>query len=283
MRKLPSRRGEALVVIVNNLRDWRLVRESLWYRVPVDTAPRRWPPKWMAFYQTKIFGDEAFAIRYFGKVSKIVRVSRAALFPEEFPNAKSDREYYQVFLESFETLPQPILSLRRRRIVFIPTTHRKLQTATEINDLFDDSPLEDELWTALKELNLQAERQYFLTASGASYCLDFAIFCEKGNLDIETDGDRWHADPARIPADNRRNNALASEGWKVLRFNTSQIREEMETYCVPQIADTVNQLGGMEPVTEPARTYYRTEDGIVQQMSLFDGKPEYKAAPEQET
>jgi very-short-patch-repair endonuclease len=282
MDKSSSRRGQALVAIINNKTDWRIVQEHLWYRVPVETAPRRWPPRWLAFYQTKIFRDEAFSVRYYGQVREIRRVRRRDLFPEEFPNAKSEREYFQICLESLETLLRPIISYRLRRVIFIPTTYHKLQTADEINDLFDDSPLEDALWHELKRLNLLAERQFYLKAAGASYFLDFALFCERGKLNIETDGDLWHADPVRIPQDNRRNNALASEGWQVLRFNTYQIQEEMTDYCVPRIAETVNQLGGLEAWTDAPHQYYPTQDGIVQQMTLFDRKASYNLEPEEE-
>lgn len=147
---------------MNNPRDWEIVNQQLWYRIPVDTPPRRWPPTWLAFYQTKIFRGEAYAIRYFGRVTKIKRARRHELFPDERPNAKSDREYYQIFLEKLEERPVPIVSYRLRRIVFIPTTFHKLMTAVEINDLFDESPLEDALWDEMKKLNLRAERQYYL-------------------------------------------------------------------------------------------------------------------------
>ena len=282
MGKRNAKRGEALVALVNNWTDWRILQEQLWYRVPVESAPKRWPPRWIAFYQTKIFRDEAYAVRYFGQVKTIQRATRRELFPDELPNSKSERVYYQVMLESLEPLPRPIISLRLRRIVFISTTYHKLSTAEEINDLYDDSPLEDALWTELKRLSLLAERQYDVSASGSRYFLDFALFCAAGKLDIETDGDRWHADPARIPEDNRRNNALATQGWQVLRFNTHQIREEMAEYCVPRIAETVNQLGGLEGQEAAPRRYYATEDGMVQQLSLFDGTTAYKTNPPEE-
>ena len=48
-----------------------------------------------------------------------------------------------------------------------------------------------------------------ITANGTDYALDFAFYCEKGKMDVETDGDSWHADPKRIPMDNRRDNDLA--------------------------------------------------------------------------
>ena len=281
MKKLPSQRGQVLVGIVTTQSDWRLIREQLWYRVPVDTAPRRWPPQYIAFYLPKLFKEEAYSVQYYGKISRIKRVSRAELFPDELDSTKSTRVYYQVFIEKLEKLPNPIISHRLRRIVFISTTHRKLFTASDLNDLFDDSPLEDLLWDQLKRLNIQAERQWYLRAANNSYYLDFALFCENGMINIETDGDRWHNDPARVPEDNRRNNDITSDGWQVLRFNTQQIRKEMASYCVPRITDTVNKLGGLEMLTDAPRKYYSTGDGIVQQMTLFNRKSAYDNEPDE--
>ena len=267
--KPASKRGEVLVAIMNNLADWEIVKSQLWYRVPVDKAPKRWPPQWLAFYQTKVFKEEAFAIRYFAKVRMIRRVSRQDLFPNEPQNHKSNREYYQVFLDGLEKLAIPIVSYRFRRVSFIPTTWHKLMAAEEINDLFDESPLEDALWTEMKKLDMRAERQYYLEHKDEWFALDFALFCQSGKLDVETDGDTWHADPERIPEDNRRNNALASLGWHVLRFNTSEVRETRAEYCVPQIVTTVNKLGGLDESAGEPRVYRAINGGIAQQFSLF--------------
>ena len=49
-------RGEVLVAIVNNLEDMRIAREERWYRIPVTSVHKwlrdRWPPRWLAFYQS---------------------------------------------------------------------------------------------------------------------------------------------------------------------------------------------------------------------------------------
>lgn len=73
-------RGELLVAIMNTPSDFEILKTQGWYRVPVDTAPKRWPPQWIAFYQTKIFGDEAHAVRYYGRVTKINRPRHVLLF-----------------------------------------------------------------------------------------------------------------------------------------------------------------------------------------------------------
>ena len=141
-------------------------------------------------------------------------------------------------------LPRPILSWRRRRIVFIPTTRTKFIQAAEINDLYDESPLEDRLWAELRRLQIPAERQEFVRANKRDYALDFAIYCVLGNLYIETDGDTWHIEQGRAAGDNLRDNALETKGWKLLRFNTQQINEQMADYCMPTMVEKINRLEG---------------------------------------
>lgn len=230
------RPGELLVAIMNEPRDFAIARQHNWYRLPVASARKwlknRWPPEWLAFYHTKVFGPEAYSIRHYARVIDAPQVRRRELFPGEPEGDKSDRLYYQVRFTPLQTLPLPILSRRRRRIVFIPTTWQKFIAAAEINDLYDDSPLEDHLWTAFKRRNIPAERQEFVTAGQKDYILDFAVYCAKGSLDVETDGDTWHANPEKAAEDNRRDNRLEAAGWSVLRFSTREIREEAETYCV---------------------------------------------------
>jgi very-short-patch-repair endonuclease len=159
-------------------------------------------------------------------------------------NRKSGNRYYEVMLGPLQQLARAMPSRRCRRIVVIRTTWEKFTAATEINDLFDESPLEDRLWKELKRLELLPERQDFV--NGKDYALDFAFYCVKGKLDVETDGDRWHADRARIPEDNRRDNDLEVGGWKLLRFNSQALNEQMTNTVFPTIIDTVKRLGGID-------------------------------------
>jgi hypothetical protein len=153
-----NKRGEVLVTIVKNPADFEIARSRHWYRIPVDIAPKRWPPKWVAFYQPKIFGDEAYSVRSYARVQAIKTAMRRELFPDEPRNPKSKRLYFQLMLEPLEQLPAPIFSRRFRRLVFIPTTWKKFMQALEINDLYDESPLEDRLWAEFKRLQISAER-----------------------------------------------------------------------------------------------------------------------------
>lgn len=267
-------KGEVLVAIMNNKRDFTILQERLWYRIPVETAPKHWPPKWLAFYLTKPFGKEAFNVRYFGRVREIKLSKRTELFPDEPPNKKTDRVYHQLFLDSLEPLAPPIPSARWRRIVFIPTTMRKFNRAKEINDLFDESPLEDLLWEELKDRRINAERQWGLRVDRVYYELDFAVFCNKGRVDVELDGDLWHSTPERIPLDNARNNALTSTGWSILRYNTFQVRESMEDYCIPSISRTITQLGGLSRQGLIPESYFSRPSITLDQLPLLEDPPE---------
>lgn len=130
-------------------------------------------------------------------------------------------------------------------LCFISTTWGKFVTASEINDLFDESPLEDRLWAEFKRAGVGAERQMFVRVKKRSYALDFAVPCVRGDLNVETDGDLWHSARAHIARDNMRDNDLSTEGWRILRFNSAQIVEELDSYCLPTVLANIERLGGV--------------------------------------
>lgn len=236
---------EVLIAMVNNPIDLAIIRDEGWYRIPVASVPKRFPPEFIAFYQTRIFKESACQVRYYGEVDQIKKVFRTELFPKEPQNGKSDKEYFQIRIKELRTLKQPIKSQKPRRIVFIPTTKEKFFGSELINDVFDESPLEDLLWYALKKNQISAERQWELIFKNDRFILDFAMLCEKGFIDVETDGDTYHTDKEKSQTDNARNNLLESKGWHVLRFNTHAIKEQMEQYCIPTIKSMTEKLGGM--------------------------------------
>ena len=270
-----SYRGEVLVAIINNRADFALAMDKHWYRVPVSSQEKwlkdRWPPKWLALYQTKKLGLEAFAINYYARVHTIRKAFRWQLFPDQPHDEKRNKLYYQRLFEPLSKLPRPICSRRHRRIIFIPTTWSRFSNATEINELYSESLLEDRLWVAMNQRDILSERQELVTIEDRNYFLDFAVYCASGKIDIETDGDEWHATPEKAALDNLRDNDLESVGWQSLRFTTYQVNEQTVEYCIPKIVETINHLGGLEEEGKymprkidpdaPAGTY---------QPSLFD-------------
>ncbi|MBK8421785.1 DUF559 domain-containing protein [Candidatus Villigracilis saccharophilus] len=239
---------ELLVALLPKKSALDILRTEGWYHIPVESAPKRWPPKALAFYQGKVFGDqEAYKIRHFGEVQKIEIVPRKELFPGDEQNAaKAKKLYYRIQLEELQTRPAPIVSYRPRRLIFIPTTFEKFETASQINDLFDDSPLENRLWNALKYIGILAERQWKVVIQEKKYFLDFAIFCNNGKLAIETDGYTYHHDSkAKIDYDTWRRNDMELDDWRALHYTTKQVKDNWTPY-LSQIEQKIAQLGGLE-------------------------------------
>lgn len=257
----------ALVAVMNNRHDWDIVQTDRWYRIPVKSAPRGLRRmRHVAFYQTKVFGAERWAVNYSAPILGSEVVRRRELLPEQGHHERADELYYRLRLGELTPLARPIVSRRLRRIAFIPTTWRKLQSAEEINDLWDESPLEDTVWEAFKREGIEAERQLYVVGGRISYCLDFAIACQMGQVDVECDGDTWHAQKDAIPQDNARNNFLTSRGWSVLRFSSREINEEL-TRCLSTVKDTANTLGGLRTLEGAPRLFRGSEQA--RQLSLW--------------
>jgi very-short-patch-repair endonuclease len=228
--------------------DFHIAEKFNWYRIPVDSAPpivRDKSIKYIAFYHTKVFNKEKYSIRWYAKVKSIEIAGRRELFPDEPENSKTNKTYYKINFEPLQPLTNPVISERGRRIKFIPTNRYKLFNAPEINYVFNKSPLENELWEALVKKKISAERELYVYPNNNKFCLDFAIFCKKGNINIECDGDEFHMKPDAVKKDKKRNNILSSNGWSVLRFTTDDITNNL-TQSVSLVQETINIYGGIK-------------------------------------
>lgn len=139
-----ARRGEVLIAVMNNQADLAIAREQHWYRIPVTQSEKLkqqgyWSPKWLAFYQTKVFGTEAYCVNYYASVRRICEVYRWELFPDQPRDDKSEQRYRKLELSPLERLAHPIVSQRLRRITFIPTTWEQFQAASAIEELLTHS------------------------------------------------------------------------------------------------------------------------------------------------
>lgn len=260
---------QVLVAIMNNLRDFKTAQTKRWYRIPVKSAPKKVKAHFLAFYQTKAFGGEKWAVNYFAEIINYRVVKRIELLPDETLHPMANEDYYKLTIGELQCLSHPIISKRWRRIVFIPTTMEKFQKAEEINDLYNESPLEDKVWHEFKEEGIEAERQLFVGDKKINYCLDFAIFCKNGQLDVECDGDTYHTQRDFVVKDNLRNNYLTSQGWSVLRFGSKEINENI-SYCIETVRNTANRYGRIiVPDTIIARTFETKNPGGYYQLNLF--------------
>jgi len=266
-----------LVAILPSIKDFEIAKTQNWYRVPIKKAPpilRKGEIKYIAFYFPKVFKSEQYSIKYYAEVKNLAIVNRKELFPGEDFNSKSENKYYKITFNPLQSLPKPIVSLRQRRLIFIPTSEEKFFNASEINHLFNDSKLEDILWAKFLDFNIPAERQYVYSVSDKYFFLDFAIFCKTGNINVQCDGDRFHTGYTEVQYDKNRNNLLASHGWSVLRFTTDNIAEEMGR-TIDIVCETINKYGGVRDLYDENKFRLIRPDLYPQQyMFEEDGPPE---------
>ena len=263
-------KGELLVGVVSRKRDLAFALDEHWYRIPRENTRLvhgAWPPKWLALFESRNLSGGG-AIRYYAKVVGNDLATRAELFPGEPAGAKTGRVYHRLALGPVLTREVPIRLVRPRPIAFITSTWAKFSSAETINDLWNDSPREDTLWAALKQQAFPAERQWPESVAGHRYILDFAMFCNEGKIDLETDGDTYHSGPHASARDNSRQNALLSKGWRTIRFNTPQLERDIDA-CIREIAAVVNNLKGFKDDGHIARTFVAEPKSLGQQLTLL--------------
>jgi len=217
--------SSVLIAVMNHSRDLERARDEHWYRIPARSAPKFFPPDYVAFYFTKAFDQEAFTVRWYAQVRGHELVTRRDLLPAEPDHPRADQRYYKLQLGKLVELPHPVPSRRLRRITFILTNGKRLTEAWEINDLFLGPREHDLLWRALKEAHLQAERHYIIREANAVYRVDFAVICREGTLGVMC------GEPPRVARE------------RLLYFTPAQI-DAAPQKCVEAIRTAVAHLGG---------------------------------------
>lgn len=267
---LDTEENTVLVAYMPTPKDLAIARTQGWYRIPVTHAPpiiTQGKATHIAFYQPSSFGDDRYRVRWYSPISSLAIRSRLDVLPTEIHHPSAQKQYYVVGCSQLQELPVPIRSRRPRRPIFFPTTLKKLMTATDINHLFNDSPLENLLWSELLKADIPAERQFDIKVGRYWLKLDFALFCKTRKIDVECDSDTHHLSQAAVEKDKWRSNMLAREGWNVLRFTSSMLRKEMRA-SMSMVAETVSRYGGIE--SPGAEGGYRYPLGPDDAPRLFD-------------
>ena len=141
-----------LVAVVNRKSDWEQVEGQGWYRLPVRHAPPGSPDfDWLAFYFTRTFGDNRWAIHYYAAVRGHELVTRRDLFPDQPGHPRAGQWYYLLQIGPLQHRLPPIVSMRWRRITFIVTSGDRFLHAVDVADLFDAQTSGGQRYVTLKE------------------------------------------------------------------------------------------------------------------------------------
>lgn len=228
----PEHLQRVLVVIMNNQQDWRLVRDQGWYRIPVARAPQQLAADWLAFYHTKAFAEEKWSIRHYAAVQRIRLTTRCALLPEQANHPRAQDPYYKIELGPLLKLAHPVLSASLRRITFIPTTLARLQTVSDVRELWEGRATAEQLWEALQAVGVPAQPRYRIQEQGMTYDVDLAVFCQQAKLAISCEH------PLPVAARER----LTHDGWRCAHYETRIVSNPWR--CAHQIRRYVNAHGG---------------------------------------
>jgi len=131
-----------LVAVLNSRRDWELVQREHWYRLPARHAPPGTPDfDWLAFYFTRAFGDDGWAIHYYAAILGHELVTRRDLLPAEAAHPRAGQWYFKLQLGPVHHKLPPIVSHHWRRITFIVTNGDRFMKALDVTDLCESHPL----------------------------------------------------------------------------------------------------------------------------------------------
>jgi len=94
-------------------------------------------------------------------------------------------------------------------------------------DVDFDSPIEEKLFKQLTKEGVKVLPQYETKIRGKKlYRLDFALFINDNKYDVEIDGDKAHSQ--KIESDILRDIHLRIDGWKVRRYQASEINNDIK-------------------------------------------------------
>jgi Protein of unknown function (DUF559) len=274
MAKNPNTDNNTLVSLLKSPKDWQTVLNHGIYRI---RGSLRYPPtilsqksvEYIGFYLPAAFKEHKFSIRYYAPVKKISMASRRFCVPDEPINAKSNDQYYKIDLDEPRLLAEPIISLRgRSHMVLIPTDEQRLLAAKELNFLYKGSYLEEPMFQALIDNNIYPEREFPVhNRDQTAALLDFAIFCNDGNLAIEMDGSQHQSTREAVLSDHRRDNKLKVGKWDVVRYVKEDIEPKAIGKTMQEISDIIQGMGGLD--THKGLFPAKPKTQSSQQLSLF--------------
>jgi hypothetical protein len=150
-----------LVAFVPDPQDFKRIQANGWYRIPVQFAPKGLYAEYIAFYFGSKFDDQKWAIHYYARNLGHELTTRRSLIPDQPDHERADDLYYKIQLGPLIKRPEPIVSLRWRRVTFIHTTWDRFQDASEINDLLmEGDSYVDRIYATLKERDDLIEQDY---------------------------------------------------------------------------------------------------------------------------
>src|SRR3989338_5107535 len=231
-----------LVGVLKSKNDLRILFRDHWYRIPAVFMPKR-QFKYIAFYQTAIFGKNGKRIMYYARVAKQEKVKRIELLPKEKNHPRAHDDYTKITFRRIKKLPRPIKNIIPRRVSFGFTSLKKLLSAKDILELYGVPKTEQIIGSELKRRGIETVVEHTVSAEGWRYRIDIAVFCRNGRIAIECDNEKAHSGKAQKGRDKAKDAVLKRHGWHVIRLIEKHIIGQLDS-CARRIEMTVQNFGG---------------------------------------
>lgn len=180
-----------LVGVVNRKRDFELMRDEHWYRIPVARLSRGIQAEYLGFFLSGAFKDMNGAVHYYAQVKGLELVHRRWLLPNEADHPRADEVYYKIALGDLIAKNPPIVNTTRRTIAFIFTTWDRFIHARNIPDLYSKADyFVDRIYQALRSSGVHPERYWEAERRGNPYAPGFLLMTRDGPFYASTE----HAD-----------------------------------------------------------------------------------------
>jgi hypothetical protein len=179
-----------LVGVINRKKDFKILREQGWYRIPVAQMAHGIHEDYIAFFFSRAFRSQNGSIRYFAERGGYEQLTRAEMLPDEAKNKNASKPYYKVNIGALQAKVPPILNESNHRISFIYTTGERFQNATKISQLFlggDD--LVNPIFDALEDEQYQPTRRWQLEQGYPLQSAQLRVLCESGEVLASTHPD----------------------------------------------------------------------------------------------
>ena len=148
-----------------------------------------WAADYLAFYQTAAFPRmSAGPCAGWRRCTATAPQLRRELIPAEPDHPQGERRATTgSSWARVEPLRRPDPSRRAAPDHLHPDHPGPAAGAEEVNDLWIKSSAQERLWAALKQADIEAERQYPLREDLPQYVADFALLCRDGKVAVIVD------------------------------------------------------------------------------------------------
>ncbi|MEQ8674983.1 MAG: hypothetical protein RLP44_25375 [Aggregatilineales bacterium] len=180
-----------LVGIINRKRDFKILQEQHWYRIPQRQMPRGINAEYLAFFLSgSVFKEQSGGVHYFARYRGVELVYRRDLLPEQPDHVRADDPYYKVILEDIQTKIPPVLNTDKRTITFVRTTWDRFTQARSIRDLYSTSDyFVDRIYHALRNRGIRSEHFWENESKDYDYAPAVRVVCEQGAFTATTQDD----------------------------------------------------------------------------------------------